>query len=565
MFLPLTSLILLLGGCAAHHFPVVKQIPQSSETEQIYRAQYHFIQARDYERRGLVQMAERFYEMAYENDSNSKILRQILLNNYMQSGSYSKALILLKGDRELSALDLEERRQLVSIYLRMGELAKAAEVLETIDEKSEEEIYSLGLVYESMGKKDKALQNYGQFFSGNPRSLGIGIKLVQFNIAEQRFADAESLCVILQKNFPQSADVLSLAGVIKRINHDTTAALDLLNQALVLDSLNEEALRSIAHLHIARGEQQEAVDVYRKLVAQEAIGAPYRRGLAFLLFHIKEFKESEKLLDDLVTENPDDSELRFYRGLIYASTDRDDSALEEYEKALELDPQNEELWREYSYMHILGKDVGKAEDVVDRFLSNYPNSGAAWRFKGYVLNMQEKHSEASEALRKAVEIDSTDFYAWFELGSALERLKNFDEAAKSFRTVLALKPNDAAASNYLGYMWAEKGVNLDSAEILIKVALDQEPSNGAYLDSYAWVLYQLKRYDEAYKYMKDAVERMSEDPLLFSHLGDILFELKDFSSAAQAYRKSLDLNSTESDRIRNRLIEINYLIQKERL
>ena len=37
------------------------------------------------------------------------------------------------------------------------------------------------------------------------------------------------------------------------------------------------------------------------------------------------------------------------------------------------------------------------------------------------------------------------------------------EAETIFLQILAMRPNDAATLNYLGYMWADKGVQLDRA------------------------------------------------------------------------------------------------------
>ncbi|MFW6245218.1 MAG: tetratricopeptide repeat protein [Fibrobacterota bacterium] len=339
--------ISFLTGCAAHRFPVIKSVDVTSETERLNRAHDFFIQARDYERQGMFQIAERFYEMAYEYDPESEFLRKTLLSRYLGSKNFAKALILIKGERQLSDLDNEEKRQLASVYLGMEEMAKAAEVLELIEEKTEEEIYSLGLVYESMGQKERAYKKFGEFFAGNPNSVGIGVKLVQFNIAEKRFAEAESLSTMLLRNFPESPEVLSVTGTLEYLTRDTTRALKLYNAALEIDSLNEESLRSIAHIHIVRGQYPEAIAVYKKLVASEEIGAVYRRGLAFLLFHDKQFEEAEKMLDELVEEKPEDSELHYYRALIYSETDRHEEASSGFESALELDSLNEELWREY--------------------------------------------------------------------------------------------------------------------------------------------------------------------------------------------------------------------------
>jgi tetratricopeptide (TPR) repeat protein len=436
---------------------------------------------------------------------------------------------------------------------------------------SAEERYSLGLLYETAGRKSRALESYRKYFKGEGASAELGIKMVQFQISERKFAEAESLTVILRKAFPQNADVAALRGTIKYLARDTAAAVTRFHEALALDSLNEDALRTLAHISVVANRYEDAVSYYRRLTAQEAIGAPYRRGLAFLLFHIKEYEESERLLDTLIEERDGGDmpagimgfqELRLYRGMIYAKTDRKGKAAEEYAAAVAADPAFEDAWRELCFLHILAKDIDSALAVIDRYEAAFPKSANAWKFRGYAFNAGERREEAVSALRKAVALDSSDYFSWFELGSTLERLKRIDESADAFRAVLRVRPGDAPASNYLGYMWADADMMLDSAKLLIENALKKEPKNGAYLDSYAWVFYRLGDYEKAHQYMKEAMENHEEDdPVIYEHLGDILFKLNDYGPAAEAYKRSLDLKSEAADRIKERLAEIKKLIK----
>jgi tetratricopeptide (TPR) repeat protein len=177
--------------------------------------------------------------------------------------------------------------------------------------------------------------------------------------------------------------------------------------------------------------------------------------------------------------------------------------------------------------------------------------------------MREKHDEAIAALKRATEIDSADYFSWFEIGGILEKQKRIDEAAVAFRNVLRIHPGDAQAANYLGYMWAEAGVRLDSARTLIEVALEKDPDNGAYLDSYAWVFYQMGDYEKALRYMNKALEQenVRGDPVPYEHIGDIYFKLSDYKAAEGAYKRSLELKTGDARRIRERLVEIKNLMR----
>ena len=186
-----------------------------------------------------------------------------------------------------------------------------------------------------------------------------------------------------------------------------------------------------------------------------------------------------------------------------------------------------------------------------------------------MLNLQKEYGSAIEAFKYSIARDSSNAYAWFELGSALERTKQYESAADAFRRVLKLRPEDPAASNYLGYMWADLGINLDSAKLLIESALKHEPENGAFLDSYAWVYFRNGEIDSAYYYLQKAMKVINDDPVLFSHLGDVLVKKENLTEAVEAYReserlyrKSSDPDSSELEEVRRKISDLLILIQR---
>ncbi|MEO6036137.1 MAG: tetratricopeptide repeat protein, partial [Verrucomicrobiota bacterium] len=103
-------------------------------------------------------------------------------------------------------------------------------------------------------------------------------------------------------------------------------------------------------------------------------------------------------------------------------------------------------------------------------------------------------------------------------------------------------PDFADALNYLGFMWADRGENLDKAREYIEKAVKVEPKNAAFLDSLGWVLHKLNQNDSALQYLLQAVALSDEpDPTLFDHLGDVYSALKRNEKAREAWKKSLTL------------------------
>jgi tetratricopeptide (TPR) repeat protein len=153
-----------------------------------------------------------------------------------------------------------------------------------------------------------------------------------------------------------------------------------------------------------------------------------------------------------------------------------------------------------------------------------------------------KHYTSAELIARTSETNRLNEGLYFQIGAAHERNKDYATAEKYFRQALELAPDFAEALNYLGYMWAERGEKLAEAQELIERALKQEPDNGAFLDSMAWVLYQQGKAKEALTWMEKALHHAREpDPTLFDHLGDIYWKLGETGKARDAWRMSLEL------------------------
>jgi len=120
---------------------------------------------------------------------------------------------------------------------------------------------------------------------------------------------------------------------------------------------------------------------------------------------------------------------------------------------------------------------------------------------------------------------------------------------KNLQKALELNPDFPEAANHLGYMWAERGENLDQARALIEKAVKAEPESEAYLDSLAWVLFKQGKPGEALPHMLKAVaiseKENSPDATLYDHLGDIQAALGHSALARDAWSKALKLEENK--------------------
>lgn len=557
-------ILIFIGGCAHHRFPVVRPVAEQSRNEYVRaKAQDHFILGRDYDRRGLTKLAEREYKKAMALDPDAAILKKMVLQKYLEAGKYTQALLLVKGGRKNEELSREEKKIVSTIYINMEEINRAVEVLESIEEKTGEELFSIGRIYELLGNRERALNAYRRYFELKPDALTIGFRVAKMLLQETRFSEAESLLVTIQEREGKQCDIYTLRGTIALMQEDTADGIALYDSALAIDSLHEEALRSKAQVYIGIKNYPPAIECYKRLVGSQVYGNVYKRTLGLLYFYDGQSDTAEQLFKELLQTDLDDYELHYFLGLVFADQEKNEFARIEFEKSLALQPKHTESWRELSSLYLREKNHKAALRVARRFTATLPEEATAWRMQGYVESLMQHYPAAIVSLKKAVARDTADSFGWFELGSALERNRETERAVKAFRKVLAFKPDDPATLNYLGYMWAEQGKHLDTAKVYLERALEKEPHNGAFLDSYAWIHYQLGNYDTAKAYIEKAVERIYDDPVLYYHLGDILGKLGDIDGAIAAYYAALELGSEEGDAIRRKVLELEIILQRQ--
>ena len=153
-----------------------------------------------------------------------------------------------------------------------------------------------------------------------------------------------------------------------------------------------------------------------------------------------------------------------------------------------------------------------------------------WKEAEEVAASAERLSDTPEALE----------YVHFVQGSIFERQKKFDLAEEHFRNVLANNPKNAGALNYLGYMYADRGIRLDEALTLIKKALEIEPQNGAYLDSLGWAYFKQGNYELAEENLHKAISKISNDATLHEHLGDLYQKTGRLKLATAHWERALE-------------------------
>lgn len=81
------------------------------------------------------------------------------------------------------------------------------------------------------------------------------------------------------------------------------------------------------------------------------------------------------------------------------------------------------------------------------------------------------------------------------------KMGNRAEAFQSYDSCLTYQPDNTAALNNYAYYLSLMNQDLKKAELMSYKTVAEEPNNATYLDTYAWILFQQGRYDDAQTYI----------------------------------------------------------------
>jgi tetratricopeptide (TPR) repeat protein len=111
------------------------------------------------------------------------------------------------------------------------------------------------------------------------------------------------------------------------------------------------------------------------------------------------------------------------------------------------------------------------------------------------------------------------------IGDFYFRLNDLKSSFKAYRKSLQHNPNNARVLNNYSYYLAINEMNLSKALDMSSKAVELEPNNSTYIDTKGWVLFTMKRYEEARDVLRNAIAKSgSTSAVINEHYGDALYQ-----------------------------------------
>lgn len=448
---------------------------------------------------------------------------------------------------------------LTRLYGESGDMERAAKVIEDVPEsdRTSKMEFALGAAYDQLKRPKDAIAAYQRALDIEPGDVRTVGALAQALLNDDQLDAAMKEYRQLAEADPDDTSALIHIGEIQRRQGKYEDALATLRKAVKKEPDNLEAGYNEGLLLDVLGRFDEAVEVYSHMVdltshANGAYRDEEKNNRDIFLERLGAVYHEQNKVDLAIAtyqkmiDMGGDSALRGYQGEVdtYRDAKQFDKAVEVARKAVESNPKNSDL-----KLMLAGElaDAGKVDEALAMAKGLLKNDNSdddrkVWLDLAQVETRLHRWKDAEDALNKAASMTSKKedrVYLLFLRGAWAERQKHFEAAEDFFRQALDIDSSNAMVLNYLGYMLADKGSKLPEALKLIRKAVEQEPMNGAYLDSLGWAYFKLGEYELAEENLRQAVERDQTDPTVHEHLGDLYEKTGRIRLAAAQWQLSL--------------------------
>ena len=442
----------------------------------------------------------------------------------VKNGDYQSFVNIYDKLIENEPENLEYLEAYINVLLRMGEYDKVLEKLDVLEVqvgKNEYIFLQRIQIYDEQGMKSQAIEEMEKLVEFMPDNTHYRALLAEAYRKVKRDKDAYRQYLKIKEIEPDN----------KYIN---ISLMDYYQSMGELDKAFNEFIAAIKNKNLDYETKAQIYDFwFQKQDIKDAIDDAEEAGKAFMEMY------------------PDKSIGYYIIGSVYFNKQDYTSAKEYYNMALEREANSFVSLYQLSLCYIDLNDYQGLIEITDKAKTFYPEQPVFYLFNGIGYFNIKDYENTIKALEKGRNLSANkDLTADFDtyIGDTYMLLKNNKKAFEAYDRVLRAKPDNIYVLNNYAYYLSLDNHDFDKALQMSAKTIQAEPKNPTYLDTYAWILYKLDRYDEALKYM-NKVFKYDKNPqgINYEHLGDIQYKLGDTKNAVKNWKKAKKAGGEVSD------------------
>ncbi len=490
---------------------------------------------------------------------------EIALNKMSEAEQEDLAAIKIDGHNKWY-LEL-----LATIYMDQNRAKEAAETFKTLVEKfPTNPDYYLNLAYldSKAGQFENAIKVYDQY----EKNFGLDENVVEekknLYLHLNKFNEAVNEVHKLVDAFPGETEYMLLEAELYRANKMKEKAMDIYKKVLVIEPDNAQALLAMAEMGMQSGDAHASQEDLKRVFANPNVDVDTKIKILYPYIQYWDIKKDDKqqafeLVEILTKTHPEQSKAFAVKGDLYYLDNQNDRSLEAYLKALELNKNVFQVWQQVMFIYNFKKDWVTLAKTCKDAIEFFPNQAIIYLFKGGAEFQNKEFEKAVLSYQKGLKMSADNdkvraqFYA--NLGDVYHSLNKLQESDSAYDKSLKLDPENAYVLNNYSYYLSIRKVNLEKAKEMSAYSNKLDADNSSFLDTYAWILFQMADYAGAKEWQEKAMKvDGSKSGTILEHYGDILFKLGNKNEALDYWKKAKEAG-TDSGTIDKKIASQQYV------
>ncbi|MBP3253545.1 MAG: tetratricopeptide repeat protein [Bacteroidales bacterium] len=486
------------------------------------------------------QKAENLYQQILTKDRNNAAALYYLSSLAFQQQDLAKSIDYGKQAIKNNDTNIWYKLQLAEIFLSSQNYDEAAAVMEKVV-KQQPEVLEYWQQLESIYHVKNDFKGEIATLDKMEKRFGVNemTSMIKYNLYKEKGDNlkAEQQIINLTKAYPSQSKYWSILAEMKMKEKKYDKAFEYYKKVEELDPENDLLNFTYANYYLVKQNDDSLYYYLKKAVSQEEIDFQTKINILFTVYQDKvdtdtvAFRRFFSLLETMrSTSDTSSCQLWSMLNLGYMRQQNFLQGAYSAQKAVELGCNNFDLYTNWLYALSTFAPSEVIIQTADQAIETYPEQPLPYLFKG--VNQELLHDYENAVQTLTIGLNRTgkdkemkeDFY--MNLGDCYHALGNKEECYKNYEQVLLLNPdNYAVLNNYAYYLSLDKK-DLNTALEYSRKAAEKYPDNLNFVDTYAWVLYQLGRYNEAKNVLENVISlRQQWSETLENHYKEILNKL----------------------------------------